>query len=494
MHLAAETPGIPESQATRPGSAGTRAWAAPVLLAAIVVVRFVVILRVGLFSDEAYYWEWSRHLALSYYDHPPAVAYAIALSTSLLGRTRFAVHLPAFVFALLTSAVLYRLARDLFPGRRAVAWWAVLAANVSPLFGIGAVFTTPDAPCTFFWVLATWLVWRATHGAPRAWYLAGAAVGAGLLSKYTTVLLPVAVAAYLASRRQRHWWRRHEPWVAALIAAALATPILLWNAQHGWASLSYQLVDRHLGPFQPLPTLRRFLVSQQALSPLLWAVCMVALARSAVLARRGSDEHAFLVAGSATVLAFFGVFALHTWVNPNWTGLAYVPLLVSAADLVDRRHWAIRIVPLAVAALMTAALYVQGLWLPFPITGPNDVAGDLHGWDELAVRVRSLRAGMPDPERTFVYARRFQYAALAAFHVGDGVEVTRLGTTRDAYDDWRDDARLAGRDAILFGDSWQPPAPYVGFRACQPAGDLPIVRGGRTVRTFLFWRCRSYRP
>jgi len=33
--------------------------------------------KVPLTGDEAYYWEWSKHLALGYADHPPMVAYLI---------------------------------------------------------------------------------------------------------------------------------------------------------------------------------------------------------------------------------------------------------------------------------------------------------------------------------------------------------------------------------------------------------------------------------
>jgi dolichyl-phosphate-mannose-protein mannosyltransferase len=471
------------------------AWMGPAIFGAIALARVLILPRLGLFNDEAYYWEWSRHLAPSYYDHPPAVAFAIAASTHLLGQTALAVHLPAFFFSVLTSAVLFRLALDLFPGRRHVAWWAVVASNAAPLFGIGAVFTTPDAPATFCWVTATWLAWRATHGTPRAWYLAGAAVGAGLLSKYAVALFPLALAAYLALPRNRHWWARREPWLAALLAAAIALPVLAWNRDLGVASVSFQLVERHLGPWQPLATLRRFVVAQQAISPLLWLLCMAALVRSARLARRGSDVHAFLVCGAATVLGFFGLFALHTWVNPNWTGIAYVPLLLSAADLARRKCWWVRVLPVLTAGVATAAFYAQALWLPFPLTGRGDLAGDLHGWEEVGARLRALRATMPEPARTFAYARRFQYAALAAFNAGEGLEVTRLGgARRDAYDAWRDDERLRGEDAILFADDWNTAGPDRRFARCEPAGELPIVRGGRRLRTFSFWRCFGFAP
>jgi 4-amino-4-deoxy-L-arabinose transferase-like glycosyltransferase len=46
------------------------------------------------FDDELYYWCWSRDLQLSYYDHPPMVAYLIRLSTELFGDTILAIRLP----------------------------------------------------------------------------------------------------------------------------------------------------------------------------------------------------------------------------------------------------------------------------------------------------------------------------------------------------------------------------------------------------------------
>jgi len=37
-------------------------------------VRLIIAALVPLHPDEAYYWEWSRHLAAGYFDHPPAIA------------------------------------------------------------------------------------------------------------------------------------------------------------------------------------------------------------------------------------------------------------------------------------------------------------------------------------------------------------------------------------------------------------------------------------
>ena len=40
------------------------------------------------------------------------------------------------------------------------------------------------------------------------------------------------------------WWRRKEPYLAALLALALFSPVLVWNAQHGWASFVFQTSRR----------------------------------------------------------------------------------------------------------------------------------------------------------------------------------------------------------------------------------------------------------
>ena len=46
------------------------------------------------FDDELYYWCWSRDLQLSYYDHPPLVAYMIRGATELFGDSIFVLRLP----------------------------------------------------------------------------------------------------------------------------------------------------------------------------------------------------------------------------------------------------------------------------------------------------------------------------------------------------------------------------------------------------------------
>ena len=97
------------------------------------------------FDDELYYWCWSRDLQLSYYDHPPMVAYLIRLSTELFDNTVLAIRLPGVVSGMVVIGVIGWLARP-----RALYPLIVL----SPVLTFAAILVTPDTPLPYW--ASTW--------------------------------------------------------------------------------------------------------------------------------------------------------------------------------------------------------------------------------------------------------------------------------------------------------------------------------------------------
>ena len=57
-----------------------------VLIAVMTVIRLVFIASSDLSDTEAYYVGWARTLDLSYYDHPPLVAWTTWMVTHLGGH------------------------------------------------------------------------------------------------------------------------------------------------------------------------------------------------------------------------------------------------------------------------------------------------------------------------------------------------------------------------------------------------------------------------
>jgi hypothetical protein len=152
------------------------------------------------------------------------------------------------------------------------------------------------------------------------------------------------------------------------------------------------------------------------------------------------------------------------------------------------------VVTVGLAAVLSALVYVQVLYLPIPLEPKlNDFTVDLHGWPALGEKLHELRNAMPRPDQTFVFTRRLQFSALAAFYGGADLLVTRLGGRRDAYDSWTHPDELRGKDAIFFSDDlfFDVPDEYP-FQRCETAGEWAHIERGRKLRTFYFWRCFGY--
>jgi len=171
------------SFAWRLGS-GTR-WR--VLVLGLVVyafaLRLVYLGQAELLPEEAYYWNYSRHLAIGYFDHPPMVAWLIRLSTSAFGGSEFGVRVGALFCAAATAFFTYRLTRNLFDASSALL--ATVLSQVLPFFFAAGMVMTPDTPLVAAWAAELYFLERAlVAGRSGAWWGVGLCMGVGLLSKY----------------------------------------------------------------------------------------------------------------------------------------------------------------------------------------------------------------------------------------------------------------------------------------------------------------------
>ena len=219
----------------------TRAvWA---VVAFVILVRGVVAFTLPLTGDEAYYWEWSRHLAWGYVDHPPAVAATIALF-SPFGQTPGLVRLGFVLCGLIASIAIAGCATTLTKDARAGAV-AALALALTPLASLAFGSASPDGPYLMFWALALWAGARAfSYDRTLDWAALGAAVAGVLLSRVLGFALLFGICAYALTPGVRHVWRRGLP-VALGVAALFFAPCVAWNATHGWVTFLFGLLYRH---------------------------------------------------------------------------------------------------------------------------------------------------------------------------------------------------------------------------------------------------------
>lgn len=190
-------------------------------------------------QDEAYYYNWGKRLALGYFDHPPAVAWLSAFSTPF-GSQVLNGRFGTVLFGVMSICLLFNLYRlSCFPCKRMFHTTCVLGAGNLAAIACGFL-TTPDAVIMFAWTLALHEAAAAMSGSPKRWLSAGAAVGLGLLGKYTMLLMgPVFLTSlWFGARRQllSKW-----PYLGGLVALLVFTPNLIWNQQNNWVTWKFQL-------------------------------------------------------------------------------------------------------------------------------------------------------------------------------------------------------------------------------------------------------------
>jgi 4-amino-4-deoxy-L-arabinose transferase-like glycosyltransferase len=440
----------------RDATEDARLWrVALVLVAVAAAVRLLLAAVTPLAPDEAYYWEWSRRLATGYYDHPPAIALMVAAGAAVLGATPLGVRAVPVLAGALTMLLVADLARR--HGGGAAALWAAVVSACVPLAAAGLVLATPDTPLLLFFIATLAALDRALGAAPDSreswtwWIAAGLALGAGVASKYTVVLLPAAVlVAFLARPSLRDRLRSPEPYAAAGAALAVFLPVVLWNAERDWISFAFQF--RHGLAASGAGAAGRVLDLLGNQAVLVSPVLLVLLAVATVRALRSADDRRFVLAVVALgTFAFFVYSALRQRPEPNWPAPAYLPALVllAAAAATAGARWRRWLRGgAALGALMVALIYAQSLVPLLPIPPRKDPMARGHGWD--AVAAAASRAATPEGATWFA-ANRYQDAAMLAFHLprNPAVFSLNLESRANQYDFWPGFAERAAPGATL---------------------------------------------
>jgi hypothetical protein len=483
-------------------SAGRERWRVAGLVTLSAAVRIALDWLIGPSVDESYAVVMSRRLALSYYDHPPLLFWIPGLAARVVGsESPLVVRLPFIAMFMGTTWLLYRLGALLF-GERAGLWSAV-ALNLALFFTWSAAsWVLPDGPLLLWSVAAAFCLAKAALGEsperPRAgsWWMGfGLCSGLALLSKYHAVFLLGGAALFLlTSVRHRHWIRRPEPYVAVVLAGLVFLPVILWNADHGWASLRFQGSRAvPLDAEQDTPLLDSLLGQAAWMLPWIWVPLLGALWRALRRGPREPGRWLLLCLGIGPIASFTLVAALGRRGLPHWQAPGYfmlLPLLGAAiAERLERGEvWTRRWLWLSAAGLASVltivSTHVSTGWVARVAPGAlgrGDPTDDLLQWDPVVARLHDW--GYPKRGVTVV-AATWADAAKLAYALGPRVAVGSVGPDPRGFEYALSQESLVGRDVVLVArrrpGAMEPMllyAPY--FDRITPVGTVPLLRGGR---------------
>src|SRR5499426_989333 len=486
-------------------------------VALLLLLRFIWAATIDLSPQEAYYWNYSMHPALSYLDHPPMVAWVIRAGTLLLGKSEIGVRIGGLWLVVVSTWLINALGRLWFSRRAGL--WAALLFQVIPVYFFYGVLITPDVPLICFWLLTIYLVSIAVlKDRPSAWYCAGAALGFAMLSKYTALfLVPSALLFLIADRAHRKWLLRKEPYLAFFLSLVIFSPVILWNYQHQWVSFAFQLGRRVLGEeiINPVRSARHSLIEYLGIQlgsifPTFLAVLVLSFAVALYFTIKDQGSRwKFCLFFSFPILVFFAVYSIVSAVNVSWPLPGYLALLIAAHTcyryLRFKSGQRFKIAQHKMLVFSLYSLPVLYVLVPFHLALVIPfvpVVKSVTGWPELSKTLEREKANIETEtnKTTFIFGvDRKDMTSELAFYMQDFEDVFSrkvLGKNALGFEFWDSRVPPPGSNAVAVGDDeFFPNIALLQqhfMRVDEQATVVPIVRHGKIVRRFYLVRCYGY--
>lgn len=483
------------------------------ILGVFILLRLVFWLNTFPNPDEAYYWLWGQHLALSYYDHPPLQAWIQGAFTALFGRSHFVLRLPNLISNIVFFSVYYQIAKYLY-GREANRFFGliVLLVLASPLYFLFLALAWHDHLLITCSLIALFLFIQFLDGYSRdgqgiSWQLYGSAIALGLagLSKYNALFVALGMLGAIASHPQwRPLLRDRRLYLAGVMAALLLLPILLWNLGNDFQSFRYYVNrsgDSGAGGLrlkwgEPLVFL---LVSILTVSPFnVWAMIQ-AIQRPNPQPNSAYRTVALWTFAVSTVL--LTAIACVSTALYYWNITAYLLLfsLMPAVFLPKDRptsniqhpkskifHQALFFSGQFYGLLFALLLVIHYSLFPLSALGSPDGDPDsrmLFGWDEVGKAVMAEAAKSATPP--FFVTTDYRSASALAYQLPQP-DVMAIADRIDQFDFWFDANAFKGRHAVILSDDWHPVEPKLAaqFQHLSEPVTIPVTRFGYWIKNY----------
>ncbi|MFZ9596204.1 MAG: ArnT family glycosyltransferase [Bdellovibrionia bacterium] len=503
----------------------------------------------GLSDDEAYYWVLSQKLSWSYAFHPPAVAAFIAGAQNLLGwflgsHSEVVARLPA---VLCSGAVLGLSLKWLgqvrawglftpvetpcamFPSQEEWDWKAqrIPASILLSFWGFFSLswMMVPDLPLFLGWMLLFTEASQVCLREPKPWSGLTLALGAGLVlnSKYSGVLAVMSCGLSLVLLAKTSA-RRFLLGCLGLGSLLGVLPVLIWNASHEWASILYQIRDRHEGGGISWIRYLRFWGAELVfagpgviVSALLLSVRPVKSMCLGLLKHRALPRtvETYLFLWLFPALLVFGIQPLFSEFKAHWAFIAWWPgvlaLALQSVRLNSRRpQWlfagmAVQVVyGLLLFIFISVSLHTpwitrvaQFLVSPSSAVDPRwDVTHDFYGWNQLQEHLEQTLTA--EQKKLPVIGSRYQTASQAWFYLPHH-RVTFLPRSLKEMDEWPDLKVSQGQgpqwprltqEVLFVADHRYSQGPQFQNAKCETLTRLTAFRENLVAKWIDVWICR----
>jgi hypothetical protein len=478
-------------------------WKSLLILCSVVIgIRLIFSGIMGIMPQDAYYYFYARHLDLSYYDHPPMIAYLLRLFTGVFGTNAAAVKLADTTVTGLSVYAFYRLAIKFVSEKKALIATALLLSTL--MISILSLVSTPDVPLLLCWILSLNFLYKAIFRKKNIyWIWAGLMTGLAFDSKYTAVFIIIGITGFLIIAKP---YRKLllSPWflLYLLLFAITILPVVIWNVRNDFASFRFQSEGRVKEGIEFDPTGFAGVIGHQSaiLLPLLFFSLLYFLYR--IIRKYGfrfgriQSDQLFLL--SFFIPLFLGFFALSSfyWVKINWMIPSYVTGIIWVC-----RYWNLKWLryQLIFSLIVHLAMAAEIIFYVVPIRSDDT----WFGWKEFSKKVEVVRKKYPD---AFLFsADDYKTSAILNFYMKEMVYSKNVVGEKALQFDFigTDLTSLNGRDALfidsnprfddLENENDHVPSFYHNyFDEIIPLKPVLIEKYGKVERKFSLFLCKNY--
>ena len=472
------------------------------LVLAVSLLHLVFMGQIALTNDEAQYALYGYYPDWSYFDHPPLSGWLNAF-TLIFSASDFALRLWPVLLSALTSYLLYGFSRDLYPDKS--PWLATIAVAVyqgSVITQILGLAMLPDTPLIPASIAATWLLYKTLKlNQPHLWIYVGLLFGLAGLSKYTAVTLVLTAVLMLFIFKAYKVLLTAWPWLAMIIAAIVITPVLYWNMQHDWISISYQLGHGAPAKSWQLGNLLTSQLSQLiSYTPLVFITGLLAMFGC----RKGADKaDATLLAFALPVLVLFGWNSGYEQSLPHWTAIGWIALSPLIAKWL-LENWHSKIVRVfsylgvTYSLLMAIGLHLALATSLIPFKDNQHPLEDLYGWQKVAQHAvalqQQMKTEMPGKPAFIFVGNWSQFSRLAWYARPTPVQVTdqRFGQS----DIWYGSPQPGSNGILVVPPKYKNKAGTNGldkFSQCHLVENVEQRLKNKIAATYQLYKCINYK-
>jgi hypothetical protein len=395
-------------------------------------------------NDEAYYWMYSKNLAWGYFDHPPMIALMIRIGYFFF-HNELGVRLIVVLSQLLAFWIIWLLTNKEQHKKKENILLFFIIAVILPVCNIYGFISTPDAPLILF--SAIFLLAYKRFLENEIWQntlFLGISIAALMYSKYHGGLLIILVILSNPALL-----KNFKFYSAAFLSLLLFFPHLFWQYSNDFPSVKYHLIER-VSAFNPRHV-PEYLASQFffnnpfILVLLIWIMIKV---RSKNL----FDKALYYI--FAGFLIFFFISSFRYRVEPQWTALISIPMIIILLNNVEYKSWirgylkwiAIILFPLFLLARL--ACMVDFLPVSF-------FKNEFHKKKQWA-RDISMLAG----DRPVVFTNAYQRPSVYTFYTGKFAHtLDNMSYRKTQYDLWDFEERVHGKEVLyvphFFADDYK---------------------------------------